>query len=413
MRFLASAQPCGFGPVSKLVALASFLEPSDICFAGGGVALEYARLHSQAFHRVAAVDTGDPGQVLPLLAEAEAAISVMDAELVYWAVRAGVPAYLFDSLLSFWRLDHPLEWLASVARLVRSAPEDRARRAFERLGPHERILVAHLLAERSYAQRFPGVDARVAQLRAAGAAGARACGPIVNLPALEAAMRARPDPSRPTDLLLNLGGFKNFLLDYDRYNAYLQLIRRWVGDLPRDWRRFRRITVCCGAFPRSETTAAGPAEIEATRLPHGDFLRRMVAAPVYLMPPSLTSLHEAVIAGILPMALPEQHYGHVFNLRMLAGTPFRERAATLFDLPIDLRIPEDDLEGTRAMAAATSRIVADPDDYRAFRGYMNERIDGYLAVGDGWRSRGVEQLRRLLQGPPLAAVMSDLAGAAP
>ncbi|MFF4102749.1 hypothetical protein [Streptomyces sp. NPDC001903] len=404
MRILSSAQACGFGPVSKLVAITPLLAGSRVDFVGQGVALDFARRHSHRFHRITEGDTSRHEDLAQGLADADLVVSVMDAELVFRAVRAGRPVLFFDSLLGFWLTDRSYEELAARAQLVRWADHDTARYVFDTLAPHERILLAHLLARRSYAQNFPGVPARIAALAATGADHIELCGPIVDRGALEGAL-TEPPPERPAGLLINLGGFQNFFLDYESHNAYLDLVRRWVSELAVARPELGRILVCGGAFRRGATETHGEVEVEYAFLPQTEFLRQLAHAPLYAVPPSLTSLHESVILRRLPLLLPEQHYGHIANLRALRGTVAGDIAASLTDLGSRFVVPEDDLEGTKALDRLTRELLTDESGYRRLADHLDTRLTAYQELTQEERGAAVDQLGALLGGPALAELL--------
>ncbi|MFK0236739.1 hypothetical protein [Streptomyces vinaceus] len=404
MRILSSAQACGFGPVSKLVAITPLLAGSRVDFVGQGVALDFARRHSHRFHRITEGDTSRHEDLAQGLADADLVVSVMDAELVFRAVRAGRPVLFFDSLLGFWLTDRSFEELAARAQLVRWADHDTARYVFDTLAPHERILLAHLLARRSYAQNFPGVPARIAALAATGADHIELCGPIVDRGALEGAL-TEPPPERPVGLLINLGGFQNFFLDYESHNAYLDLVRRWVSELAVARPELGRILVCGGAFRRGVTETHGDVEVEYAFLPQTEFLRQLAHAPLYAVPPSLTSLHESVILRRLPLLLPEQHYGHIANLRALRGTVAGDIAASLTDLGSRFIVPEDDLEGTKALDRLTRELLTDESGYRRLADHLDARLTAYQELTQEQRGAAVDELGALLGGPALAELL--------
>jgi hypothetical protein len=403
VRILASAQPCGFGPVSKLVAVGTLLGGDDIHFVGQGSALDFARAHPGSFARIDGADTGCQADLAAPLAAADLVVSVMDADLAFWAVRAGVPVRFFDSLFSFWIAQRPLADLVELAGRVAHSDDASARAAFLGASPHERVLLAHLLAEVSYVQNFPGVPDRLEELRQLGVRHIRLTGSMVDAMALErAATESAGVPG--CDLLVNLGGFKNFYLDYESRNAYLRLMERWAQDLTRTDPRFERVTLCCGAYQPARRVVVGAGELSLRFLTHAEFLAMLVQSPLYAAPPSLTSLHEAVALGRMPLLLPEQHYGHVFNLRMLDGTVLAHHAASLLDLS-PVQVPDDDWAGTRALDQAWASIAADPGRYRAFRRYMDARLEGYGMLSEPQRLQAIRTVGRLLDGPSLAEVL--------
>ena len=128
------------------------------------------------------------------------------------------------------------------------------------------IYAAHLCADASMIQNFPGAPERVARLRALGAASPLLSGPIVD----EVGLSEVDDPgTEPFDLLINLGGFQNFLLDYDTHNQYLELISRWVPELVAERPDFRRVAVCGGGYGGPGCVAADRCVLSRRRWPCG------------------------------------------------------------------------------------------------------------------------------------------------
>ncbi|GHG75191.1 hypothetical protein [Streptomyces griseocarneus] len=428
MRILLGAQNCGFGPASVLVAVSRLLPGHERVFVGDGVAAAFARRNSDAFGAIHELTDpyGQQSVLLDrLLAGSDQIVSVMDADLVLRAVVARRPVVLVDCLFGFWRHRHSL---TRIRRLCADMPRTSfpaARRHLDCLSPHERVLAAHLLADHSVVQNFPGVSRRMAEFTDAGAGGAmHLTGPLVDLEGLREAREgkregsgpagSRPEGSGPDyDLLINTGGFKNFLLDFDTNNDYLRLIDRWIPDLLRDWPRFTRVLVCGGPYAghRESTLRSAGRRVDRRHLPQRELLRQVAATPHCLLAPGLSALHEATLLGRLPLALHEQHYAHVFTLRHLAGTLFGHQAGRFADVLPGHALPEDDLAGTEALVAVAGRIREDDSLYARFRDTFNERIERYLCLTPEQRHGGVAELRRLLDGPPAPAVIAAILAA--
>jgi hypothetical protein len=411
MKILMGAQSCGFGPISKLAALSLLVPQHHRVFCGDTVASLYARRNAEAFDEL--YDTGEPGggPRSDLLATSDWVVSVMDADLVMRAFAADRPVVMVDSLFSFWQHERPLADLAELCRRAPRGPADRVLSHFEALRPHERILAAHMLATHSVVQNFQGVQERIDRFADLGVGRLHLTGSIVDADALAgAATGGEPD----CDLLINIGGFKNFLLDFDVNNAYLKLFDRWIPDLLSDWKRFAEVTVCCGAFGdgREREVSVGSSRARLRMLSHRDFLRTVATASHYMLTPGLTAIHESVALRQFPMALPEQHFGHVFNLESLPGTLFHRIGARLSAVVPDHPVPQDDFEGTAAINEIAERIGADAWLYKRFRNMMNEWIETFVALDVEQRAAGVEELGGRLGGRPLREVVDELFGMA-
>ncbi|GAA0393482.1 hypothetical protein [Streptomyces luteireticuli] len=408
MRILMGAQNCGFGPASVLVAVARQLPEHKRVFVGDDVAAAFAHRNAPAFDGVHDGTHDLDG----LLADSDLVVSAMDADLVLHSVVAHRPVVLVDCLFGFWQHRHSL---ARIRELCAGLPRDSfpaARRHLARLSPHERVLAAHFLADHSVVQNFPGVPRRMAGFAAAGASGGmHLTGPLVDREGLRAARGdGRADDGPGYDLIVNTGGFKNFLLDFDDRNDYLRLLDRWIPDLLADWPRFGGVLLCGGPYAghRARTLRTAGRRVDRRFLPQRELLRRVATTPHYLLAPGLSALHEATLLGRLPLALHEQHYAHTFTVRHLAGTLFGRLAGRFSDVLPGHAPPEDDLAGTEALVAVAGRIREDDGLYARFRGTFNERLERYLALTPHQRQEGVAELRRLLDGPPAPAVIAGL-----
>lgn len=412
---LASAQPFGFGPAAKLTALAGHLAPLPVKFVGRGIALRYARLNDEPFVCVAERDLADTEEARALALDCAAAISVMEPYLVYACVRAGRPVHFFDSLFGFWQNERSLRELVRIAHVVRSACDAEAEEAFASLSVHEQMLLSHLIATTSYAQTLPGVADRVAELARLGVDTVRTTGPMLDLETLRIACddgrgRATSTITRSArTLLVNLGGFNNAFLSYATRGSSITIMLRWLNGLAERTTDFDEIIVCSGAFTEQHARVVNGTRLRVGMVPHGELLELLLSHPVYLAPPGLTSLHEAVSLGVPVLLLPDQHYGHTHNRRQLAGTQLTRSGCTVSDLGLATDIPESDLDGTLALAEVAARIDSDPELFQRFSDYMDERLRAFRTMT---ASRGpdgfVGELVHLLHGQPISDVMSDI-----
>ncbi|MHA7960160.1 hypothetical protein ACX9I7_20625 [Streptomyces sp. L500] len=403
MRIVMGAQNCGFGPVAELAAVSRLLAGHERVFVGDGVAASFARANPDVFDDIRPVS----GSVDALVESGDHVVSAMDADLALRAVVARRPVVMVDSLFGFWRLGRPLARIRDLCEGLPRSGYAAADAHLRGLSPHERIVAAHLLATDSVVQNFPGIDARLAEFAALGSGPAvHLTGAIIDHTGLPAPGAAPPE----YDLLVNVGGFRNFLLDFESNNDYLSLLGRRLEDLPRDWPRFRRVLVCGGPFAgrRGRTVSFAGRETTFRCLPQRELLRQVVNTPAYLMAPGLTALHEALALDRLPLALHEQHYAHVFTVRRLGGTLFGRTANRFSDVvPYD-DVPEEDFAGTAALVRIAGRVRADEGLYAAYRRSFNERVERHLSLTPAQRRDGVRELRDVLGGEPVSSVVARI-----
>ena len=403
---LASAQPFGFGPAAKLVAVVEHLGAVRASFYGNGIALRYAQVNGDHFDAVEEFDFSDLAAALRLVGSFDCALSVMEPQLVLACVRRGVPVMFFDSLFGFWRLDHNLADLADVARTVRGGDDAQALAAFAGLSVHESMVVSHMIATRSYAQMFPGVARRRDQLAELGFDTVTATGSMANLAEIEHLRGLEPRLSRT--LVLNLGGFTNAFLDYDRRGGYVDILMAWTEHVARTRDDFDEIVICTGAFGDSVERRIGNVALRCGLVPHAEFLRLVARRPVYLTPPGLTSLHEAVVLGTPAMLLPSQHHGHEFNRRSLDGTSAARWSASFDGLGIPVDLPDDDFRGTVALAELADRIRADEGLLAAFVANMDRELDAFVSRTDRDSDQWITDLAAVFAGEPIARVMATI-----
>lgn len=404
MRVLLGAQSCGFGPVSKLTAISRALAGHHRVCVGITVASDFAQRNAEAYDEV--VPLGSGVELVDQVRSADRVISVMDADLVFTALALDRPVLLVDSLLSFWQLEKTPEEIAATCRRMQSDRYADWRRHTADLNPHEMIYAAHLCADASMIQNFPGAPERVARLRALGAASPLLSGPIVD----EVGLSEVDDPgTEPFDLLINLGGFQNFLLDYDTHNQYLELISRWVPELVAERPDFRRVAVCGGGYggPRGSEVKVGESTITFECMSQREFMAAVARARHYLLTPGLTAIHESVALGRFPLALPEEHYGHIANLEALDGTLFGDAGARFRDLIEGYDVPADDFAGTAAIVSHVGDVLNDDVAYRRFADRMGEHIDTFVTLSDEVRDAGVAELRELLSGPSFSEILYE------
>ncbi|MEF9908590.1 hypothetical protein [Streptomyces sp. P9-A2] len=414
MRIVMGAQNCGFGPVSELVAVSRPLHEHERVFVGDGVAAVFARRNPDAFDATYDIsglsENARSAMIDDLLRSSDHVVSVMDAELVLRSVVARRTVTMVDSLFSFWQMTQPLTEIRDLCTAMPRSRFAAADQHLSGLSPHERIVAAHLLATHSVVQNFPGVTERAAGFAALGE-GPRihVTGSIVDVEGLRDVVRtAEPEH----DLLINIGGFKNFLLDFDVNNDYLRLLHRWIPDLLRDWPRFRRVLVCGGPFGegREQTIRAAGGRAECRLLRQRELLQVAATTADYLMAPGLTALHESITLGRLPLAIHEQHYAHVFTMRALDGTLFGRSGGRFTDVVPCHPLPEDDFAGTAALVELADRIRENQELYAKYRQTFNERIEQYLTLTPPQRQHGIEELGKLLYGIPTHSVMTEILG---
>lgn len=96
-----TAQPFGFGPVSKMLAVSENVERVKKVFLGSGTALDLAKMHH--FDEVYEATYQDAERIVSILEDCDLFLNVMDFPLLRYARIANCRSIMVDSLLYFWQ----------------------------------------------------------------------------------------------------------------------------------------------------------------------------------------------------------------------------------------------------------------------------------------------------------------------
>jgi hypothetical protein len=406
LKVLSSAQSFGFGPVSKLVSLVGYLENTDTAFIGGEGAAKYVHLNGHQFSHIYDEDGVDVDDRRNLIVQADAVLSVMEPRIVFEAVRLGRPVVFVDSLFVFWRQKHTWPELRVIADTIRFGTDLESELAIQSLSVHESMLVCHLVAMRSIAQVFPGVEDRVSEFARMDRGSLALTGSLID-PRLHRSVPPTQG-SHSRTMVINLGGFNNAFLTYESNGQYINVLLRWIEEFLSTETEFDDVYVCSGAFDRDTEQVVAGTRLHVGLLPHDRLMELLAHHPVYLAPPGLTSLHEAAIIGVPVMLLPDQHYGHTQNRRRLVGTYLHSSGASFERFGLGEEIPEDDFAGTLALAELADVIDTSPAVFDRFSSQMTETLLGFITRSVEERGTYISELVELCSGPNVAGVMVDI-----
>lgn len=258
---VCAALEFGFGPASKLLALAPRLRRSfHTVFVGTGSALELVSRAPGSFDEVHAGRLEDPS-FATWVAGAAGVLSLMDRGVGAVAARTGTPLHVVDSLL----------WL-------------------------RREIPADLRGASSYwAQSFPGLDAERYAPR-----------PTIVGPLVEP--RAKVPLASRAGLVVHLGGSAAPDDRASLYAAYARLVLGAVLDAGLD-RRYGRVTVIGGRGALDAMEPSSRGRDVARESPAPDAARTLMAkAALVLSPPGLTTALECFSDGTPLLFLPPQNF---------------------------------------------------------------------------------------------------------
>ena len=296
---LLGAEPYGFGPVSKAVAIAENLVRLGVeChFIGSGSALAFARENSHLFISVSDSSVLELAPSLP--DRCNGVISVMEPSLALAAHKLGVPIVYVDSLSWMWDwsrdIDTLNEWLKGVSATAFGT-------VISELGSfntHSQQYAAHAVADLVCVQRFESQD----ETPRLGPGNELIVGAIVG--------DTPPMSSTETYCLGSISGALNPLATPEQSErmsaALLRLMEEGAAaaDLP---------VLFAGNASVLKRLGADHRETVELR-EHRGFRRAIRSADVFMASPGITSIAEAWAYSVPFVALPAQHYAHATILR--------------------------------------------------------------------------------------------------
>lgn len=327
------AQPYGYGPVSKLLALAGRLQPAGIplLFIGSGITLELAARSAGLFARVLAAKPGS-AEAREAIAGAAAVVSVMDREYSVMASDLGRPLYVVDSLY----------WMRATL------PP-----AFRRARIH-------------WAQDFDGVGTVPGR-----GANVRVTGPLLP-PAL-------PGWRGGAWLVVNLGGGRSPFASAPDNAAYWRFVLRGLRESELGARYRGRILVLGGEQCLQVVRAEGlDMGCELATLPHASALEAFADSAMVLSSPGLTTSLECFRMGVPVRYLPPQNYSQWCILRSLRRHGVADHAFHWEDMGERYRLADrlDEPDRDPLIRRAIDELSVLPAARRAY-------LDGLARMADG------------------------------
>lgn len=301
-KVITSAEPFGFGPVSKLRSVGALLraEGWEPDFVGAGTALSYARDESEVFGTVTELRSVTELRHLDA-SEYAAAVSVMDPFLAVWAAHNKLPCLYVDSLFWFWGWpDQEVlrgHWDAVMGPDVSIAE---ALEALQGLSMPAAEYVGHRSATVSCVQRTPSTPSVSDAVQDIA--------PVVLTGAIVDLSRRR-DVSRDV-WMVGLSGLLNPLITVEEATLWADAALRFVDE-----------AFTAAGIPDAKVCLTGNTEVIAGLEhipPRFGFEARDAEAVLDLFnrahacltPPGLTTMLESLAHDCPVIPLPPQHYGH-------------------------------------------------------------------------------------------------------
>jgi hypothetical protein len=296
MRLLCDANPMAYGSSSALLAILDHVD-ADVTALVRDVSGELLGA-DPAVTRTIAVDVKDPDAVARSIVTErfDAALVVSNLSNVEVYRRRGIPIFFVDLL--YW-------YGADKAHPVWS------------------------LAERTYAQAFPGVRERIEHLPP----GQRptVVGPLIR--------DVPPRSDEPQGTLVNLGGVRSRFIEPGHAPMFLACVARILRELE-PCLPPGPIVVAAGSDACAVLAPLLPPRAHAVSLPQPAYLRALAGAALLLSAPGLNAIFEALHAGVPFVFLPPQNASQVLQLERYQAAGLVAPGLNLPDIVPALDLPE-------------------------------------------------------------------------
>ncbi|HET6705927.1 hypothetical protein [Amycolatopsis sp.] len=343
MKLITSAEAFGYGPAAKLHAICSELgrHGGVSHFFGHDAALTFARSNSETYASITPVDAmTDLAGVSP--DGFDAAISVMDPFLVAWAAYHRLPCVYVDSL--YWMWDwaglSEAELRPTAEAIAGAASAGEALRVMAGVEMHPSQYLAHSLCTTACVQRAPGASARAETLR--GHPNVRVIDPVIDLGHRSAA--------RPDSWLVTTSGLLSPVVSVELALSWVRSACALVDEAAELCGADEPMVVTGNPEVLAAAAAELPARFEPVPLNHEGVLKHLNHAIGCLAPPGLTTILEAAAYRAPVIFLPEQHYAHLANYRLVTPDPSAPRYAEgLMSIRTDHRTDDDIAVNTKSL----------------------------------------------------------------
>ncbi|KKQ75820.1 MAG: hypothetical protein US98_C0059G0004 [Parcubacteria group bacterium GW2011_GWC1_38_6] len=368
MRIIFGAQACGFGPVSKMVSLAKEFNTNDKIFIGNDVSFQFVNRQKALFSQTIDRNKSKLNIINKAIKESSCGVVVMDHDLAFHFYLSQKRYYFIDSLFGFWYSRKNENTLARIFSSFSEMNQKDKVKNYNLLKVHEQKLFAHFYSEMSFIQNFFGVRNRISRLAQLGFINLLDVNPIVDNYNGQEYLN-----SYNGEMLINLGGIENFLVDSDTA-AYLKLIEKLSLDLI-SLPYVTKIYVCSGSYKNPKSQTINGKKINFIFADKVFFHKLVNAAQFYLSSPGLTAFYEALYYKHPTIYLPEQHASQYYNINHIKKTWLKPYCLTLFDVIGEKKISPNDFRGSSQIVKYISKILNNNNLYNKFRDNLCKKIE--------------------------------------
>ena len=368
MKVIFGAQACGFGPVSKMVSLTKEFKKEERLFIGNDISLEFVNRQNTLFSKIIDRNKRASNIIDETIKESSYGVVVMDHDLAFQLYLSRKRYYFIDSLFGFWYSRKNENTLARIFSSFSEMSQKEKIKNHNLLKVHEQKLFAHFYSEMSFIQNFFEVKNRISRLNRLGFKNLVEVNPIIDNYYYQ-----QYKNSSNGELLINLGGIENFLVDIETAD-YLKLIEKLSLDLI-NLPYVKNITVCAGSYKYKKSKIINGKSILFSFEDKISFHKLISTAQFYLSSPGMTAFYEALYYQRPTIYLPEQHASQYYNINHIKKAWLRPYCLTLFDVIGEKKISPNDFRGSTQIVKYVDKILHNKNLYNKFRDNLRKKIE--------------------------------------
>lgn len=299
---LCAAEPWGFGPPAKMLAVVRQLSPRPrLVLAATGTSLTYGFLNADLFDDI--IELPNPFAILEADVKMDAVLTVMDPWAALVGRRRGIPTFYVDSLFWFWQWhDMQKESIEEESRRWLGFDD---RRLEDALRPpvnwHRIVPMAYHWSDSVFVQRNPALGDRLTLFPS-----------DLIVPVGAVIGQVGRSPAEEGTMLVSVSGAVSHLTPANVAQHYCALVERLLSG--------------AGLDPADVMVTGNPDFLDhfadnGWRSQHLSALGMESAISTAWMaaiPAGLTTIFEAAAASTPLIFLPEQHGGHTPNRKLVS-----------------------------------------------------------------------------------------------
>jgi len=311
------ARDRGYGPIAKAISIARLLPNEKKMFLGIGNTLNLA-IQENVFDNVVNIQDADKSKIQETIKKCKYCISVMEQDLALLCYNNNVNYFFFDSLFGFWLSDNDIIVLDKTQKAKSTIK-------LTDYTSHEKKLIAHQKAKKSFIQNFYGVYERFNRLKI------YLPNSFITTAQVSKFEKLKEKPETYKTLLFNLGGLVNSKSNIEK--TYYSFIKSLLIKFLKDDSNYINQIIITSGYAEGYQNLIIKDNLRFCHLlfNNRDFQTAVRKSSIFISAPGLTTIMESITLNKQLFLMFEQHASHFYNISVLRKSPFKKCIISLSD----------------------------------------------------------------------------------